>query len=211
MSLQTHILTSSVGVKKYKKEIELAVANVVNSIEKILPIGDIDVVFYDNPEFTIRELGIGGFTPIANTVFIYFDPRNPNLEKSIKKDIEYTIAHEINHAIRFRTPIEKETLLEAAISEGLADHFAVQITGSEAAEWTRSLSEEKEKEMLERMRVEWDNVPYDHNSWFYGSETKDIPRWAAYTIGFNLVKRYLESHSEIKASDIISSDASLFV
>jgi uncharacterized protein YjaZ len=212
MSLQTHILaSSSKELSTYSKEIQVITDSVVSAIEKVTPIGDIDIVFYNNPETVIKELGIGGFTPLENTIFMSLDVNNPNFKESLKGELEYTITHEINHAIRFRTPIPKETLLEAAISEGLADHFAVQITGKKPAAWTHALTDVEEKGMIERMKKEWNEAPYNHNAWFYGSKEMNIPRWTAYTIGFNLVGKYLEANPDTKASDIISAETKLFV
>ena len=129
MTVNSYVLSSSKDLKPFIKELKSITKSVEILIKKFIPQGDIDVVFYDNPEATLKENGIGGYTPCANVIFFSLDPRNPKFREGIKKDLLYTLAHEINHAIRFRTPIPQETLFEAMISEGLADHFAMEITG----------------------------------------------------------------------------------
>lgn len=181
-------------------------------IKKVVSPGDIDVVFYNNPEGTIKEIGIGGYTPCANVIFISLDPRNPKSKRGIKNELPNTLVHEINHAIRFRTPISKETLFEAMVSEGLADHFAMEITGRKnPPAWATALSSEQKKTLLKRASKEWNASTYDHAAWFYGSTPKKIPRWTAYTLGFDLVATYLQKHPEIAASEIISAKASIFL
>lgn len=32
--------------------------------------------------------------------------------------------------------------------------------------------------------------PYDHNAWFFGSADRQLPRWAGYALGYELVQRF---------------------
>ena len=211
MSINIHILSSSKDLKPFTKVLKSVVKSIGLSINKLIPLGNIDVVFYDNPEATLKESGIGGYTPCANIIFFSLDPRNPNFIQGLKKELPFQLAHEINHAIRFRTPILKETLLEAIISEGLADHFAMEITGRKNPPvWSTALTDKQKKEFSIKASKEWNLPIYDHNVWFYGSEIKKIPRWTAYTLGYDLVATYLQNNPKIKASKIIFAEASLF-
>ena len=212
MAMNTYILSSSKDLKPFVKEIISATKQVEILIKKFIPLGDIDAVFYDNPRATFKETGIGGYTPCANAIFISTDPKNSKFNEGIKKELIYTLAHEINHAIRFRVPISKETLFEAIISEGLADHFAMEITGRKNPPmWSVALTDKQKKNFLKRASKEWNLPAYDHNAWFYGSEKKKIPRWTAYSLGYDLVDAYLQKNPKIKASKIISAEASLFI
>ncbi len=181
-------------------------------IEKLIPLGDIDVVFYYNPEATLKKSGIGGYTPCANIIFFSLDPMNPNFKQGLKDELSFQLAHEINHAIRFRTPIAKETLFEAMVSEGLADHFAIEITGRRNPPiWSTALTDTQKKEFFAKASKEWDSPTYDHNAWFFGSKIKEIPCWAAYTLGYDLIAAYLERNPKIKPSQLISVDATVFM
>jgi len=211
MSIKIHTLSSSKDLSPFAKELRLVTKSVERLMKKFIPHGNIDVVFYDNPGEALKENGIGGYTPCANVIFFSMDPRNPKFSAGIKKELPYLLAHEINHAIRFRTPIPKETLFEAIISEGLADHFAMEVLGRKnPPAWSTALTPKQKKEFLKRAPKEWNLPTYDHNAWFYGSATKKIPRWTAYTLGYDLVAAYLQKHPEIKASELISAKASIF-
>ena len=210
MSINAHVLPSSKDLKPFTMELKSITKSVEALIKKVISPGDIDVVFYDNPGATLKEIGVGGYTPCANVVFISLDPRNPKFKAGIKNDLPKTLAHEINHAIRFRTPISKETLFEAMISEGLADHFSMEVTGRKnPPAWAMALSSEQKKTFMKKASKEWNAPTYDHNAWFYGSTPKKIPRWTAYALGFGLVATYLQKHPKISASKLISAKASI--
>jgi len=212
MSINIHTLSSSKDLRPFIKVLKSITESVELSIKKLIPLGDIDVVFYDNPEAALKESGIGGYTPCANIIFFSLDPRNPNFNKGLKNELPFQLAHEINHAIRFRTPIPEETLFEAMISEGLADHFAMEVTGRKIPPtWSTVLTDKQKKEFLTTASKEWDFPNYDHNAWFYGSKIKKIPRWTAYTLGYDLIATYLQQNPKIKASKIISAEASIFI
>ena len=212
MSIKPHILSSSKDLKPFIKELRAITKSVEILIKKIIPPGNIDVVFYDNPGATLKENGIGGYTPCANVIFFSLDPRNPKFREGIKNDLLYTLAHEINHAIRFRTPIPKETLFEAMISEGLADHFAIEVTGrKKPSTWSIALTTKQKKEFFKKASREWNLPTYDHKAWFYGSEEKKIPRWTAYTLGYDIVAKYLQKHPKKPASELISAKSSVFI
>ncbi|OGZ43839.1 MAG: hypothetical protein A3J55_00170 [Candidatus Ryanbacteria bacterium RIFCSPHIGHO2_02_FULL_45_17b] len=212
MSINVHILSSSKGLNPFVEELCSVTKSIGMLIKKLVPLEDIDVVFYNNPGATFKETGIGGYTPCANVVFISLDPRNSKFQDGIKKELPYILAHEINHAIRFRTPIHKETLFEAIISEGLADHFAIEVTGRKnPLSWSIALTQKQKNIFLERASKEWNMSTYDHNAWFYGSVVRRIPRWTAYTLGYDFVAAYLQKYPKTLASQLISSKSSLYL
>lgn len=65
------------------------------------------------------------------------------------------------------------------------------------------------KDFLEVTKV-WHLATYDHPAWFYGSDRK-VPRWAGYTLGYNLVASYLAKHPKVLPSKLISAKASIFL
>src|ERR1700691_2374472 len=157
MSVSLHILPSSKNLRPFAMELRSVTKSVEIAIKKVIRPGNIDVVFYYNPGGTIKEIGIGGYTPCADVVFISLDPGNPKFKAGIKKELPYTLIHEINHAIRFRTPIPKETLFEAIITEGLADHFAMEVTNRKTPPaWATALSGNQKRIFLKRASKEWD-------------------------------------------------------
>ena len=102
------------------------------------------------------------------------------------------MAHELHHVAR--------RPLDALIHEGLADHFAVELTGLEPPLWVLALSPEETIRLVARAREEYDSPHYSHMAWFFGSDELGIPRWAGYSLGFKLVGDYLARNPSAKAS-----------
>ncbi|RMG28790.1 MAG: hypothetical protein D6730_05025, partial [Bacteroidetes bacterium] len=61
----------------------------------------------------------------------------------------------------------------------------------------------------ERASEAWNERPYDHNKWFFGAGG-EVPRWAGYAIGFELVKNYLAAHPSRKPSTLFDEPATSF-
>lgn len=212
MSINTHILSASKDIRPYSDELKSIAEATIASVLKLLPIKDIDVVLYDNPKATIDEIGgIGGFSPNANLIFISLNPRHPDFKKAVKEELAFTLAHELHHTIRWQKQVEGDTLLEAMVFEGLADHFAIEATGrSKPSPWSYALSLEQKKIFITKASEEWKNPTYNNDLWFFGSKPDVIPRWTGYTLGYDLVAKYLHNHPETSASRLAFADVSLF-
>lgn len=215
MSVQSHILTASRDIRPYASELKSLARSAVAAAQKLLPIKNVDIVFYDNPPatFTEDELGgIGGFTPNAHALFISLNPRHPRFKNSLKNELFFTLIHELHHTVRWQKQVAEDSLLEAMVFEGLADHFAMEVTGRKTPTiYSNALTSTQKKIFLEKASHEWDKPTYEHRAWFFGSTPKEIPRWTGYTLGFDLVTAYLEKHPGCLPSTLVSADASLFV
>ena len=213
MSINIHILSASKNIRPYSKELKSIAETTITSVKKLLPIKDIDIVLYDNPEATINEIGgIGGFTPNENLIFISLNPHHPDFNKAIKEEFAFTLAHELQHTIRWQKQVEGDTLLEAMIFEGLADHFAQEVIGrSKPSLYSCALTPEQKKTFLEKASEEWKKPTYDNDLWFFGSKPEIIPRWTGYTLGYDLVAAYLQANPESSASKLVAEDASSFL
>lgn len=212
MSINIHILSASKDIKPYSEELKSVAETTITSVEKLLPIKDVDIVFYDNPRATIDEIGgIGGFSPNANLIFISLNPQHSDFKKAIKDELSFTIAHELHHTIRWQKQVEGDTLLEAMIFEGLADHFAQELTGrNKPSLYSCALTSEQKKIFLKKASEEWKQPTYDNNLWFFGSKPDIIPRWTGYTLGYDLVEAYLRVNSGNSALKLATADSSLF-
>ena len=158
MSIKIHVLTGSKDIKPYATEMKSVAESAVELVKKLLPIKDIDIVFYDNPDATFKEAeigGIGGFTPNAHTVLISLNPRHSYFQNSLKNELLFTLTHELHHTIRWQKPVEGDTLLEALIFEGLADHFAMEVTGRQKPSlYSDALTSEQKKIFLKKVSDE---------------------------------------------------------
>lgn len=213
MSINIHILSESKHIGPYVDQLKSITESTIVLVKKLLPIKDIDIVIYENPIAVISEVGgIGGFTPNANTIFISLDPLNINFKKAISNELTFVLAHELHHTIRWQKPVATDMLLEALVFEGMAEKFAMEVTGrSKPSPWAQALTVEQKAVVLEKARKEWKLPSYDNALWFFGSNPDLIPRWAGYTIGYDLVRKYLEAHPLSSASTLVQEDAELFV
>lgn len=213
MSIKISILSASKGVRPYATQLRTIADSAAASVKKLLPIKDVDIVFYENPGATIDELGgIGGFTPNAHTIFVSLDPRHPNFAHALQYELFFMLVHEFHHTIRWQKGVKDDTLLEALIFEGLADHFAMEVTGRKKPSlYSNALTSAQKRTFLKKASKEWNKPTYNHQVWFYGATPKVIPRWAGYTLGYDLVVAYLQTHPGETASALASADASLFI
>jgi len=212
-NINLYILNASGKLIPYVKEIEDAFNEAVIKIIKKIPVSNVDVVVVDNPLSVIPEIGIGGHAMSANYVVVSLDHEFNNLKKTLKLNLVDTLAHELCHAVRWQAiGYPYNNLLEALITEGLADHFANEITKTKNLQpWDKALISEQVKIFLKKVKGEYFNKNYIHHEWFFGSEKKGIPRWTGYTIGFNLVGEYLKKNPDKKPSQLHDLPAEKFI
>lgn len=211
-NINFHILNASGRLTPYIKQIENTFNETVGKVIGKIPISNVDVAVCDDPYGVIPEIGVGGWTHTQNRISISLDPKFPNFIKvTIGDNLDRTFIHELNHAARWKAVGYGDTLLEAMISEGLADHFDTEITNKSPNPWSVALDKLQIKQMMKRAEKEYDSKNYNHNEWFFGSKKKNIPRWTGYTLGFNLVAEYLRKNPDKKPSQLYNLEAEEFI
>ena len=206
-----HVLTGSGRLSPHADRIRGQVRAAAGGALAQLPLdgGVVDIVVRDDPRTVIAEVGIGGFAPDGHTVFVALDPDHDRFEVALERELFAMLAHELHHVARHRAGVRGHTLFDAIVSEGLADHFSIEVTRAEAPPWAVALTPQQTAAMAARAREEWDNRRYNHFAWFFGSDELDIPRWAGYSLGFQLVGDYLDGHPGTSAGALatMSSEA----
>ena len=132
--------------------------------------------------------GVGGYTPWSKTILLDINPTTEGWKEGLK----YTIAHEYNHTAYQEVHSMPETLGETLVFEGLADCFAEHVCDVPKPLWTQSVSPKGCKEYLstlETLLISEENSLY--KDVFFGS--KDYPQWLGYSLGYNVVKSYLQN------------------
>jgi hypothetical protein len=159
-----------------------------------------------DPMLVIPETGVAGFTDESGDVRIAIDVERRDLRESLETWVPAMVAHELHHSSRIRTgPGYGATLGEALVSEGLADHFASQVFPHTPPQpWDHALTNSQEHALWRLARRELNVRTYNHFEWFLGGGS--IAHWAGYTLGYDIVGRYLREHHQ-SASDAVAVSA----
>jgi len=206
------VLTASGRLTSFRKNILKSAKNSLKIIKYKIPVNNVDIVFYDNPYGAIPHLGIGAHTLNPHLVCISLDPDFSHFEKTIKEETARTLAHELHHCIRWQNHSSMyATLLDAMITEGLADHFDIEITNKKPQAWDTALASKQYNRLSIKAEREYRNKNYNHYEWFFGSKRKSIPKWTGYTIGFNIVGEYLKKHPDKKPSQLYAVQTEGFI
>ncbi|HXS15069.1 MAG TPA: DUF2268 domain-containing putative Zn-dependent protease [Candidatus Saccharimonadales bacterium] len=212
MSLHFHILKESGRLDRYISQVEKVCKDAEKKIVQVLPVKNVDIVIQDNPYYAIPEKGMGGHTRTPHIVVVSIDPASPALSANFNEELLDTLAHELHHAARWQTVGYGETLLQTMVSEGLADHFASETVGEKYVQpWDKALTPEQFNENSEKAKQEFNNKDYNHSEWFFGSKERHIPRWAGYTLGYQLVEKYLHNHAGQTAASLYKTKAEEFL
>ena len=154
---------------------------------------DIDVLVTNRlHDIIIPEDGVGGLTITAD--FIEFAI---NQEKATENLISEMLVHELCHAARWGKNNELiSSLLDGIISEGIATYFEAEFikNRNERTVFIQTIlgrSGEENEKILDQLRDRLDSNEYDYNAIFFTGNNK-LPRWSGYSLGFYLVKKYLE-------------------
>jgi len=172
---------------------------------------DINIV-PDQTWYIMPEFGFGAITYSANLLYISVDS-SACTKKAITEEFGALVVHELNHVARLaKLNIENwddVTFLEDAIQEGIAVLFQELLYPKSALYINNDVMDDidgwvgKAKEIYNKKRNE-----YDRDGWFFGSET--LPRWAGYTIGYYLVKKYYDSN-KITLQELTELPVSKFI
>ena len=206
MKYTIHLLNASSSLSGYEQLIKNTIDEAFTKMADLLPIRQVDVVVKNEPFNVVPEVGIGGYTPDAYTIYLSIDTDFKNFEHNLKAEIPKTIAHEYHHCLRWNGPGYGTTLAEAIVSEGLADHFQIELLGGSPQPWCTALSPSEVKLLQPLAEKEYWVSPYDHASWFFGSNELNIPKWAAYSLGFAFTQKFLEKTQQ-KASELYETSA----
>jgi hypothetical protein len=168
----------------------------------------VTVIASEDPTLVIRGYGVGGRAPDGQTVLIGVDPGYPGLAQVLPERLPGILAHELNHCARWAGPGYGFTLLEALVSEGLADRFSIELLGVPVPPWCRAFPPDDTPRFLALAAPEFDSTTYQHGRWFFGGA--GLPRWTGYTLGYRLVEAYLAGRPGVTAAQLVHTPAEAF-
>lgn len=183
----------------------------VRLVRAELPVTGVGVLVSADRRGAIPEIGLGGNAPEADVVYIDIDMTVVGIADSLRRHLPLIVAHELHHTMRHRSGDGYgATLARAIVSEGLADRFAVEITGHEPPPWSVALSDSVAAAWLGAAQAVWHEPGYDHDLWFFGAGGS-VPRWTGYTLGWRLVSAYQAQHPGVRAADLWDAPAADFL
>ena len=208
MGVSLHLLDAEGRLAPYKRRLEDTFAASVAQLRQLLPVPNVDVVVYVDPADVIPALGMGGFSPAANRVFIAVDPDHAHFVGSLEQEFLYALGHELHHCLRWGTVGYGNTLGEVLVTEGLACHFETELRGGAVPPYATALGPDAIPLLLTKAKTDLYKANYDHAAWFFG--TGSMPLYAGYTLGFELVSSYISRH-RTKASLLYAEPAQGFL
>jgi len=153
---------------------------------------DIDVLVTNRIPMIIPENGAGGFTFSADFIRIIIDDK-----KATENLISENVVHELCHAARWGKNDEwAKTLFDGLIFEGLACVLEAEFVKdkSEKSLFIKTILErtdDENKKILASLQDKLDSNEYNYDEIFFNGNDK-LPHWAGYSVGYYLVKKYLE-------------------
>lgn len=212
MDIRLHMLEAGGSLNRWRSRMIGDVDRIRAGIDALVAIehrqGAVDVLVRRADRGIVPELGLGGSCYEPHLVTIAIAPESDAFEGALEAGVfRQTLAHELHHALRCAACGYGETFGDALVSEGLADHFAVEATGCEPLLWTQSPG--LSPTVLQRAHATLAATTYDHEAWFFGGD--DLPRWAGYALGWQLVAAYLARHPGASAAGLVGVEGSVIL
>lgn len=175
------------------------------TVSRLITPPRLDVLIQRLPGETIPEMGLLGRAYRSTMFTMTLDPDNPNFLPSLRTGtLHRQIVHEVHHCLRMAGPGYGWTLGEALVSEGLAGQFVRHLLGSDPEPWESAvICSDLLRSPVDLKTLESTN--YNHGEWFFGFGAH--PKWLGYTLGYQMVGRWLASVGEIDASTWINVPA----
>lgn len=193
------LLTEANGnLSDYRKIINNAVKTAESYAFPKLKINwDIDLLVTNRLyDILIPEDGVGGRTKTSD--FIEFAI---NEEKATEASISEMVVHELCHAARWGKNNEWiSSLFDGIINEGIATYFEAEFIKDRKEKTTfittiLKRTDDENKNILKKLSKQLDSDYYDYDTIFFNGNDK-LPRWSGYSLGYYLVKKYLEKSNQ---------------
>jgi len=156
----------------------------------------------------IPHLGMVGWAFRPNCFSLTVDPASPAFADAVAAGaVPRQVTHELAHCLRSAAIGSNHNLGDALVSEGLCGHFTHQCLGTPPEAWESGLDADGLATWTARAQAEAEAPRYDHQAWFLGRGAGAPPCWAGYSIGFDLVGRYLARKPGTRASDLFGLHA----
>jgi uncharacterized protein YjaZ len=199
MPCALHVLNADGGLTAWLPRIQRAFASSLSLVSSRIPVGDVDVIVYEDAINVVPELGMSGFCTSPRRMYLPLDRKNAALPSAFERVFQSFMAHELHHCARRQIKGFASTLGQALVTEGLACCFEEELPGGSTPMYaTRVRGTELERvQFLARSKL---NEPFSGwDEWFFGEREPEIPPHAGYSLGYLLVSNWLRKRDSTAA------------
>jgi hypothetical protein len=193
----TVVLTSGANRRADAAHVDLPrlVTEVLDRVNTLLPGPQVSITVDDlSASALVPETGTAGHTNLVSGDVIVGFGATPQIgaDTAMRTWLPQTLSHELDHSIRILTgPGFGTTLLQMTITEGLASMFEEAASPGPPNPPGHALNPSQECTLWKRAQPLLDHEGL-YQQWMFGGE--GIPRWTAYTIGYDIVSSYRRHH-----------------
>lgn len=207
-----HWLDAEGSARPWQGVIEAEIAAAHGAIGRVTDLHPIDILIQSVPQ-GVPGLGLNGFSHRAALLTLTIDPSSPDREASLAAGmLRRLLAHEVHHCMRMREgQASRATLGASFITEGLADHFVLEVFGPPALPWTTPFTKAEWRVLRSGLPPIRDDTRTYQPRWMFGDKAADIPRSAGYRLGFALLGDYLAAHPEARPSRMAGMPADIIL
>jgi len=200
----THIANNTSILKRDLEFVNKIIKRHAKKAEALLPFK------INNFTFTIyawEKDGVSAFTQAIDWVDIKINYRHLVSKKSLLDQLIYIIYHEMHHACRGYAGIlpqnKEHILINSIISEGLADHFAIEQYPSKHVLETKNYDFLEISKWIKKLgRVMWNKESID-DSWLYGGKGK--PKMLGYKIGRYIIQEIKGKNPKLNSINLVTA------
>lgn len=206
-----HILNADGALDAWQSRIERAFASSLSVVSARIPVGNVDVVVYNDSERVVPELGMSGFCASATRMYLPMCIDHPDLPDTFEQVFQAFFAHETHHCARRSIPGYADTLAQALVTEGLACCFESELPGGAVPMYARGAHGAELARIKALAQPRLDEKLSGWGEWFFGDAEPEIPMHAGYALGYAIVSDWLQRRGltaagacRMPASEIVS-------
>lgn len=168
-------------------------------LQKEFPVSktiEFELFILDEQDQFVREKlgGVSAFTDWSGKMFFAVLP-----DAQVRSTLRSVINHEYHHHWRTHALTiteQNQTLMDRLILEGLAEHFGkVRLGDAYLGPYKDALTEKQAKDLWESTYKSCRNQLGERTDvYMFGSKEESLPLWCGYSLGYYLVKWYLEKN-----------------
>ncbi|MDJ0332887.1 DUF2268 domain-containing putative Zn-dependent protease [Planococcus sp. S3-L1] len=175
---------------------------------------EFELFILDEQDQFVREKlgGVSAFTDWNGKLFFAVFP-----DAQVRSTLRSVINHEYHHHWRMHALTitkQNQTLMDRLILEGLAEHFVeIRLGDAYLGPYKDALTEQQAKDLWESTyKLCRTELGGRTDVYMFGSKEEKLPFWGGYSIGYYLVKWYLEKNegSSIEYMTSLSSENFIF-